>query len=95
MVKGNVLTDDSTLELRRDMLGVSAESDDPTACLSALLPEDKCAREALEGSTLPMRQGRGRGARKGALTSFIIRPLGTLLLQAAAGETEKCENMNY
>lgn len=38
------------------MLGESVKNNDLTACLSALLPEDECAREALEGSSLPVRR---------------------------------------
>lgn len=35
------------------------KSDDLTACLSVLLPQDKCAVEVLEGSSLPMRRDTG------------------------------------
>lgn len=50
------------------------KSDDLTACLSALLPEDECAGESLEGSSLPVRRDTefGGGGSEGALTSFII-----------------------
>lgn len=53
------------------MVGESVKSDDLTVCLSALFPEDECATEALEGSSLPVRRDRV-GDSKGALTSFII-----------------------
>lgn len=48
------------------------KSDDLTRCLSALLPEDKCAGETLERSSLPGRRRKERVDGKGALTSFII-----------------------
>lgn len=51
VVKGRVLTCESMLDPKRNM-----HKNDLTACLSALLPEDECAGEALEGSSLPVRR---------------------------------------
>lgn len=94
MVKGSVLTDDSTLELRGDKLGVSVESDDPTVCLSALLPEDECGREALEGSTLPTRRGRDGGLQ--GCSHLLHHPTpGDFVVAGGGCRNRKCESMNY
>lgn len=61
------LTCESVVDPRRTTVWASVKSDDLTACLSALLTQDECAREALEDSSLPVT----RGAKWGAARVFL------------------------
>lgn len=72
VVKGRMLARESALDPRRNMVRASLKSDDLTACLSALLSEDKCGGGGTGGLLCAREETHRVGDRKGALTSFII-----------------------
>lgn len=94
VVKVSVLTHKSTLYSGRNMVWAPVKSNDLTACLSALLSEDECAGEALEGSSLPVRRHKEWGLQG---CSYLLHHLipGEFVVADGGCRNRKYESMNY